>query len=383
MPAIYLDHNATAPIHPDVVDVMQRCYHEGYANPASPHQEGRRARRVLEEARDGIASLLGADITSSQADQLIFTSGGTESNNLAVFGLAGAAPGRVIRSTIEHPSIIGPTDQLARGGRPVRTLRVNQDGVADLQHLADMLAEPTRLVTLMLGNNETGVLQPVQQAARMCHEAGSLIHTDAVQVVGKLPVRFSELGVHALTVTAHKFHGPRGIGALLLRHGVTVEPLLYGGFQQMGIRCGTESVALAAGFHKALQLWHQEADARAARMAQLRVRFETTLRDALPKIHVNGSHAPRLPHTSNISFPGLDRQALLMALDMAGVCCSTGSACASGSTEPSHVLQAMGCPEAVIAGSIRFSLGATTTPADVVAACERILRVVKDLRGKS
>jgi cysteine desulfurase len=210
--------------------------------------------------------------------------------------------------------------------------------------------------------------------------AGTLLHTDAVQVVGKLPVHFGKIGVDAMTVTAHKFHGPPGIGALMLRHGVTVEPQLFGGFQQMGLRCGTECVALAVGFHRALQLWHEEADTRAARMAQLRVRLETALRDALPWIVVNGEHAPRLPHTSNLSFPGLDRQALLMALDMAGVCCSTGSACASGSTDPSHVLQAMGCDERVVAGSLRISLGATTTAEDVAVACERILHVVNDLR---
>jgi cysteine desulfurase len=381
MAPIYLDHNATTPIHPAVLAEMERCYHEAHGNPASPHQEGRRARRVLEDARDAIASLLGADVTSSQADQLVFTSGGTEANNLALFGLSGTAPGRVIRSAIEHPSVLGPSDQLARAGRQVRELRVGRDGVADLNHLREMLAEPTRLVSLMLGNNETGVLQPVQEAARLCHESGALLHTDAVQVVGKLPVHFRQLGADAMTVTAHKFHGPRGIGALLLRHGVPVEPLLFGGFQQLGIRCGTECPSLAVGFRKALDIWHAEADARSARMAQLRVRLETTLRTALPWTILNGQHAPRLPHTSNISFPGLDRQALLMALDQAGVCCSTGSACASGSSEPSHVLLAMGCDSKVVEGSLRLSLGAMTTPADVAAACECIVQVARRMRG--
>jgi len=382
MDPIYLDHNATTPIHPDVVQAMAQCYRDGYANPASQHHEGRRARRVLEQARERIAALLGADLTSLRADQLIFTSGGTESNNLAVLGLTASSPGKVIRSAIEHASVIGPTDRLARDGRTVRELRVTRDGVADLNHLKDLLAEPTRLVTVMLGNNETGVLQPVQEAVELCRQANALVHTDAVQVVGKLPVGFRQLGVDAMTVSAHKFHGPRGIGALVLRHGVEIEPLLYGGFQQMGIRCGTECVALSVGFCRALELWKDEADGRAARLAQLRVRLETALRHALPWSVVNGEHAPRLPHTTSISFPGLDRQALLLALDMAGLCCSTGSACASGSTEPSHVLLAMGCEKPVVDGSLRLSLGVTTSDADVARAAETIIKVVNQLRAR-
>jgi cysteine desulfurase len=383
MDTIYLDHNATTPIHPDVVQAMDQCYRDGYANPASLHHEGRRARRALEDARQRIAALLKADITSLRADQLIFTSGGTESNNLAILGLAGSSPGKIVRSAIEHPSVIGPTDRLMQEGRSVCRLRVTPDGVADLNHLKELLTEPTRLVSLMLANNETGVLQPVQEAVQLCRERGALVHTDAVQVVGKLPVDFRQLGVAAMTVSAHKFHGPRGIGALLLRHGVQIEPLLYGGFQQMGIRCGTECVALAVGFCKALELWREEADERAARMAQLRVRLESTLREALPWAIVNGEHAPRLPHTTSLSLPGIDRQALLMALDTAGLCCSTGSACASGSTEPSHVLLAMSCQKPVVDGALRLSLGATTTAAEIAQACQRIIATVKRLRSPS
>jgi cysteine desulfurase len=382
MDAIYLDHNATTPIHPEVARAMAQCYGAGYANPASQHREGRRARRALEEARERIAALLGADLTSLRADQLIFTSGGTESNNLALRGLAASLPGKVIRSAIEHPSVIGPTDRLAQEGCPVRELRVTPDGVADLNHLQDLLVDPTRLVSLMLGNNETGVLQPVPEVAELCRRTGALTHTDAVQVVGKLPVGFRQLGVDAMTVSAHKFHGPKGIGALLLRHGVQVEPLLYGGFQQMGIRCGTECVALAIGFCKALELWREEADERAARMAQLRVRLETKIREALPWAVVNGEHAPRLPHTTSLSFPGLDRQALLLAIDAAGICCSTGSACASGSTEPSHVLLAMGCDKAVVDGALRLSLGVTTTTEEISRAGETIVAAVNRLRGR-
>jgi len=381
MDQIYLDHNATTPIDPEVVRAMDECYAAAYANPASQHETGRRARQVLEDAREGIAKILGADLAGSHPHRLIFTSGGTEANNLAIIGLCGKQPGRLVRSAIEHPSVAGPADHLAQQGRAVRQLRVTPDGVVDLNHLRQMLAEPTRLVSVMLGNNETGVLQPVKEIAEVCRHADVPLHTDAVQVVGKLPVDFRELGVDAMTVSAHKFHGPRGIGALIVRHGVALEPILFGGFQQLGLRCGTEPVALAVGMHRALQRWQAEADQRAARMAQLRIRLETLLQEGYPELVINGSHSPRLPHTTNVSFPGLDRQALLMALDLAGVACSTGSACASGSAEPSPVLVAMGCEKAVVEGSLRISLGATTTAAEVAEAAGRILRVAGDLRG--
>jgi cysteine desulfurase len=239
----------------------------------------------------------------------------------------------------------------------------------------------------MLGNHETGVLQPVAEIAALCRKANVPVHTDATQVVGKLPVDCTSLGVDALSFSGHKFHGPAGIGGLLLRSGVKLQPLHYGGFQQAGLRPGTESAPLAAGLHAALQLWHDEADDRARRMTALRDRFEATLHADLSNIVVHGivvhgAASARLPHTSGIAFLGLDRQALLMALDQAGVACSTGSACASGSSEPSPVLLAMGCPTAEIEGSLRFSLGAFTTPADVDQAAHRISSVVNHLRNQ-
>jgi cysteine desulfurase len=237
----------------------------------------------------------------------------------------------------------------------------------------------TRLVSLMLGNNETGVLQPVAEAARMCQLRGIPLHTDAVQVVGKLPVNFRELGVAALSCTAHKFHGHQGIGALLVRHGVGIEPQMHGGFQQAGLRPGTEPVALAVGMHVALRLWHNERHERASRMAKLRDQLERRILAGVRNSQVVGADAPRLPHTSNIAFVGYDRQALFMALDLAGVACSTGSACASGSSEPSHVLVSMGCPEGVIRGSLRFSLGAFTTDAEIDEASERIMKACNHL----
>ncbi len=382
MDYLYLDNNATTLLHPAVAEAMAECDRAGYVNPASQHQAGRRARRVLEEAREGIAAILGADVSGTHADQVIFTSGGTEANNLALRGLAGDQPGRMIISAIEHPSVVGAAEELARQGFELRRVRVSPEGVVDVDHLRELLDQRTRVISVMLGNNETGVLQPVAEVAAVCHTAGVPVHTDAVQVVGKLPVNFRQLDVAALSLSAHKFHGPRGIGALIVRHGVELIPILFGGFQQQGLRPGTESVTLVVGLHRALQLWHDEADERASRMARLRDRLEARLLANVPDLVINGAGAARLPHTSNIAFPGLDRQALLMALDMAGVACSTGSACASGSSEPSPVLLAMGCGADVVEGSLRLSLSALTTEAEIDVAAGRIRQVAAELRGK-
>jgi cysteine desulfurase len=382
MNSIYLDNNATTLIHPEVAEAMADCDLAGYMNPASQHGPGRRARRVLEEARERIAELLGANVSRTDADRLVFTSGGTEANNLAIRGLAGRESSRVILSAIEHPSVVGAGEHLQLRGFDVQRLQVSRDGVVDVDHLRQLIDRRTRLVSVMLANNETGVLQPVAEIAAVCSEFGVRLHTDAVQVAGKLPVDFQSLGVAAMTISAHKFHGPRGIGALIVGPGVPLEGILFGGFQQWGLRPGTESVTLAVGMCTALEIWHREADKRAARMSALRDQFERVLQTATG-IAVNGAAAPRLPHTSNISFPGQDRQALLMALDLAGVACSTGSACASGSSEPSPVLLAMQCPRAIVESSLRFSLSAQTTSAEIELACSRILHVLQQLRQRS
>jgi cysteine desulfurase len=245
------------------------------------------------------------------------------------------------------------------------------------------LSDDTALVSVILGNHETGVLQPVPELAVVCREAGVPLHTDAVQVAGKLPVRFRELGVSALTVAAHKLQGPLGIGALVLGPGMPLAPLEFGGPHQGGLRPGTECVALALGMAAALELWQAEADEHARRLTGLRQRFETGLRVGFPGLVVNGAGAERLPHTANVGFPGLDGQVLLMALDVAGVACSVGSACSSGSTELSPTLRAMNVPQEVLASSLRFSLGATTTEAEIDQAVRRILEVVRQLQPSS
>ncbi|HEX3998631.1 MAG TPA: cysteine desulfurase family protein [Pirellulales bacterium] len=398
---IYLDHNSTTPILPEALAAMVECQQSVYGNPESQHQLGRQARHVLEEAREGIAALLGAAAAGRQPDRLIFTSGGTEANNLALFGMAGsAATGTLVVSAIEHPSVARPAEALARRGWHIERIGVSSAGVVELEQFAAALvkADPAlkqstgqssiskrpRFASVMLANNETGVLQPIEQLAELGRAAKVLLHTDAAQTVGKVPVDFRRLGVAALSCAAHKFHGPRGIGALLLRGDVPLEPLHWGGFQQYGLRPGTESVALAVGMHVALACFQREQLDRVARIARLRDRFEGAIRSNWPTATIHGisedgneATVQRLPGTSNISFPGYDRQALQMALDLAGVACSTGSACASGSREPSPTLTAMGLPESQVQSSLRFSLGATTTEADIALAAERILSVLR------
>ena len=381
MNLIYLDHNSTTPLLGEVASAMAECQGANDGNPSSQHQAGRRARQALENAREGIGSILGADLSGREPDRVIFTSGGTEANNLAILGLSGwhdprSGPGEAIVSRIEHPSIAAPVDFLERRGWKIHRLGVRPDGVVDIGPLDELLNERTRFVSVMLANNETGVIQPVREIARRCAARGVPMHTDAVQMIGKLPVDFRSLGVSSLTVAAHKFHGPIGIGALILRPGVALEPMLFGGFQQAGLRPGTEAVPLAVGLHVALIAWQREGAARSERLRRLRDRLEAGLAAGYAgETVINGSPAERLPHTSNLAFVGIERQALLMALDLAGVASSTGSACASGSSEPSPVLAAMGASKAVLAGSLRFSLGATTTGDEIEQAIERILRV--------
>ncbi len=382
METIYLDHNATTPTRPEVVEAMVRCYRDGHANPASSHRLGQRARQQLEEAREGIAAIVGAETSGALPDRVIFTSGGTEANNLAILGAAqadGHEPGQLIVSAVEHPSILEPAEHLLARGWRLDTLPVSRDGVVQSDFLRGLLGEHTRLVSVILGNHDTGVLQPASELAQICNEAGVVMHTDAVQAAGKAPIHFRQLGVAAMSLAAHKFQGPLGIGALVLRNGVLLEPLLFGGHQQGGIRPGTESVVLAVGMHTALRLWQEQRDAEARRLQALRDSFEQGLAAGFPGLVVNGQSADRLPNTSSVAFPGTDGQVLLMALDMAGIACSVGSACSSGSTELSPTLRAMGLPQEVVVSSLRFSLGATTTRAEVDEAVRRILHVVDQL----
>lgn len=382
LPPIYLDNNATTPLLPAVADAMRDTALRFPANPASQHRAGQAARRVLESARERIAELLGAKTAGRDADRLIFTSGGTEANNLAVFGmLATTEPAHLITSAIEHPSILGPVAELERRGWRVTRIGADEQGVINIADLGAAFRRDTRLVSIMAANNETGVLQPVHHISQMCRERGVPFHTDATQWIGKLPISLEQdWQAAAISFTAHKFHGPLGVGGLIVRHDVTLAPLFHGGLQQGGERPGTESVTLAVGMQRALELWQQEASDRAGQMRAIRDQFEATITAAIPTAVVIGQQSTRLPNTSTIAFVGVDRQAMFLALDTAGVACSTGSACASGSSEPSPVLVAMGLPAEWIEGALRLSFGALNTPDEARESARRIINAYQHLR---
>lgn len=381
MSPIYLDNNATTPIHPDVAQAMLECDLRGLVNPESQHQLGREARRTLESARETIGGLLGLHLEDIHADHLFFTSGGTEANNLAIQGyrLAANNKNRLIISGIEHPSVTTTAAWLASQGIDVQTVNTLVTGQIDCDHLESLINDNTFLVATMLANNETGVVQPIDKIVSLCQPCSIPVHIDAVQAIGKLSVDFQSLGATSMAVSAHKIHGPRGIGALITKHGYPPQPILHGGFQQAAIRPGTESVSLAVGFAKALELYLTNQVAHREHLLRLRKTLESSLLNQLACAVVVGRDSPRLPHTSNISFRGKDRQAVLMALDVAGICCSTGSACASGSSEPSPTLVAMGLNDEIIEGALRFSLGIFNTDEEIGAATTQICAVVEVL----
>ncbi len=374
MDVLYLDNNATTPLLPAVAEAMRPFADEAFGNPASGHGAGRRARQALEDAREQAAALLGA-----RPDEVVFTSGATEANNLAVFGLAGDAPGHVVASPVEHPSVAEPLRRLREIGFAVDSLPVDPAGVVRPDALSCLMRPETRLVTVMLANNETGAVQPVRALVETAK--GIAFHCDAAQAVGRLPVRFDELGVTTLSLSAHKFHGPRGAGALLVRRGARLRPLFYGGHQQRGLRPGTEPVALAVGLAAALELADKEGETRRAHVEELRHRFLGALQARAVPVVLNGPEEDGVPHTINVSFPGCRAEALLMNLDLAGVACSTGSACSSGSLLPSPVLRAMGVPDDVLHSAMRFSLSFLLTEGEIDEAARRVVAAVARLRA--
>jgi cysteine desulfurase len=375
MDLVYLDNNATTSLAPGVLDAM-RPHLEHAGNAASAHRFGRRARQALEDARERVAARLGA-----HADEVVFTSGATEANNLAVTGLAGDPPGAVLASPIEHPSVAEPLRRLRERGFDVEFFPVGSDGRVSLSRRVypggpDSGDQPRRsLVVCMLVNHETGAVQPVRELRELAPDVP--FHCDAVQAAGKLPIDFHALGVTTLSLSAHKFHGPQGVGALLVRRSAALRPLLHGGHQQRGLRPGTEPVAPAVGLAAALDLACRRREERLAHVTRLRDGLLEHLRAQAGPVAVNGDG---LPYTLNVSFPGLAGDVLLMALDLAGVACSTGSACSSGSLLPSPTLQAMGVPDDVLRSAMRFSFSALTSPDEAREAARRISAVVNRLR---
>lgn len=378
---IYLDNNATTRMAPEVADTMSEALRARYANPASQHREGRRARAAIEAASDRIAQLLDCRREGMSSDRILFTSGGTEANNLALLGVAAQRPGVVITTSIEHPSVLTAAEKLRESFRrdviflkALTTGKVSlEDWRAQFKSLVATDRKSIALVSCMLANNETGVLQPVSQIAMDCRRSEIPLHVDAVQVAGKLPLSFRELNADLLTITAHKIHGPVGIGALILRNHVKLEPQLLGGFQQQSLRPGTESVPLVIGFAKALEIAVNALEERRAKMESLRQRLEERLLQSKYPPVIIGCESTRLPHTISLAFPGINRQAFQMALDRAGIACSTGSACASGSGTSSHVLRAMNLSPDVIDGAIRLSLSWETSESDIEIAAHSII----------
>ncbi|MGI5844335.1 MAG: cysteine desulfurase family protein [Candidatus Xenobium sp.] len=375
---IYLDHNATTPLHPQVLEAMLTCLQEHWGNPSSPHSLGNQARTVMQQARLGIAESLGCE-----PSEVVFCSSGTEADNLALRGVAGALRSRgnhIVTTAIEHHAVLHTCDALEGEGFRVTRVPVDPQGVVDLEALERSLTDQTILVSVMHANNETGVLQPVEEVARMAARREIPFHVDAVQTVGKLPFCLSELGAGLVSFSGHKLYGPRGAAALFVRAGTPLRPILTGGSHEHGLRAGTENLAGMVGLAKAVELAVQDVAEEGRRLAGLRDDLESRLLASIPEARINGDRARRVPNTSNVTFPGVDGESIILALDLAGICASTGSACSTGEPEPSHVLREMGVSRRDAQGSIRLSLGRETRQEDLDLTVQALAETVARLR---
>ena len=375
---VYLDHAATTPVREEVFEAMKPFYGPRFGNPSSTHRWGREARAALDEARERVGRCLGA-----RPYEICFTSGGTEADNLAILGAWRAlkAKGRkaVVTTPIEHKAILGAVHQAAHEGAEERFLGITQDGVVDSASF-DLLVDTDVAVCSMLWvNNEIGTIQPVSELAAKAKERGALVHTDAVQAFGKVPIDAQQQQFDFLTISGHKFGAPKGIGALFIRRGVHIEPLMHGGTQDRGRRPGTENVAAAVGLARAAELTLAECKAHCARIEKLRKKLEAGILAKVPDAVIHGRGAPRAPHITNISVPGTDSESLLMALDLRGIAASGGSACQSGSVEPSHVLRALGVRPELASAAVRMSLGVLSTDECI----DRVIEVFPALVAKA
>jgi cysteine desulfurase len=378
MRRVYLDHNATTPVAPEVLAAMLPYFSKEYGNASSIHTFGQRARGAVEESRESVAELLGARPT-----EIMFSSGGTESNNHAIFGVVGAAPGshkHVITSAVEHSAVLDPCKALEQQGVAVTVLPVDRDGIVNPEDVRRAIRPETVLITIMLANNELGTIEPIEEIAKIAAEKGVTLHTDAVQAAGKMPVDVKKLGAHLLSISAHKLYGPKGVGALYVRKGTRLQPLLYGGHSERDRRPGTEDVAGIAGLGKAADLALTRMQEEGQRLAALRDRLEKGLLERISFASVNGSGAPRTPNTTNLTIPFIEGESMVIALDLKGIACSTGAACSSGTVEPSHVLTAIGLPPEDARATLRLSLGHQTTGEEINFALETIPAVVDRLR---
>lgn len=380
MRRVYMDHGATTPVHPEVIEAMTSCMRDHFGNPSSVHGFGRGAKKLLEEARTNVADLIG-----SRPEEIIFTGGGTEADNMAILGIARAMRKKgnhVITSAIEHHAVLDTCKALEKEGFEVTVLPVDEFGQVSLADVEAALKDETVLVTIMHANNEVGTIQPIKEIARLAKAKGAIVHTDAVQTVGKIPVNVNDLGVDLLSISAHKIYGPKGVGCLYVRKGTKMFPITHGGGQERRRRPGTENMPGIVGFGKAAAIMARDLEEEISRMTKYRDRLIAGL-TSIPDVQLNGHPTNRIPINVNVSFRYIEGESLLLSLDMKGIAASSGSACTSGSLDPSHVLLAMGLSHEIAHGSLRLTLGRGNSEEDIEYVLDTVPGIVERLRSMS
>lgn len=382
MRKVYLDHSATTPVRPEVAELMMTYLTTHYGNPSSIHSFGREAKKALETAREQVASLIGADNPS----EIIFTSGGTEADNLAILGVAYAYAKKgkhLITSTIEHHAVLDTFKYLEKQGFKVTYVPVDSEGLVNPQDVEEAITDETTLISIMHVNNEVGTIQPIEEIGKIARSRGIIFHSDGVQSAGKIPVDVNKLNVDLFTVSSHKIYGPKGVGCLYVRKGVRIEPQLHGGGQERKRRPGTENLPGIVGFGKAAELIAQELEQEMVRQTELRDMLIDGILEKIPHVKINGHREKRIPGNVNVSIQYVEGESLLLSLDMKGICASSGSACTSGSLDPSHVLLAMGIPHEIAHSSLRMTLGRDNTKEDIQYVLEVLPPIVERLRSMS
>ena len=380
MKLVYVDNNATTRVDDSVLEEMLPYFKEYYGNPSSLHTFGRQVANKIDTARERVANLLGADTS-----EIIFTSCGTESNNNAIHCLLEANPKKrhVVTTKVEHPAVLNVCRYFGKHGYEVTELGVDKDGMIDLDELRDSIKDSTAVVSIMYANNETGVVFPIEEIGKVVREKGVPFHCDAVQAIGKIPMNLKNSYIDLLSLSGHKLHAPKGIGILYVRKGIRIDPLIIGGHQENSRRSGTENVPYIIGLGKACELAQEFIEDERTKVKNLRDKLEKGIKEKIPHVKINGENGNRLPNTSNISFEYIEGEAVLLLLDMASIAASSGSACTTGSTEPSHVLQAMGAPPFQSRGAIRFSLSRYNTDDDIDYILEKLPPIIKKLQDLS
>jgi cysteine desulfurase len=381
MKRVYLDYAATAPTDPEVIKAMEPYFFDKFGNPSSIHSFGQEAKKAMEDSRETLAKFLGAG-----ADEIIFTSGGTESNNTVIFGIAASLQDKgnhIITSAIEHHAVGEPCNSLGKKGFKVTYVGVDKTGLLDPQDIKKAITDKTILISVMHANNEIGTIQPISEISRLAKEKGIYFHTDAVQTVGHIPVDVNQLNVDLLSLSAHKFYGPKGVGALYIRKGTRMNRFLHGGDQEKGRRASTQNIPGIVGLAKAIELCQRKMDEEAKFQIALRDRMIKEIPEKISEVRLNGHPFKRLPNNANFSIKYIEGESILLSLDMLGIAASTGSACTSTSLEPSHVLLAIGLTHEIAHGSLRLSLGRWTQPQDIDYLLENLPQVVENLRAMS